>query len=143
MADLPSTPQPGELAYRPISALALAGFILGLLFAGMVVVSTLVGLVQGLPVFLPGWALGLALAAAVICCLAQYRIQSAEGTLAGLVLARWGLWLSVLLGVTYFVYTWVTGLALAKQATDFLMAKADDDSGFFPRLEGAAANRTD
>jgi hypothetical protein len=143
MADIPSTPQSGELAYRPISALALAGLILGCLFAGMVVISTVVGLVQGLPMFLPGWALALALGAAVVSILAQYRIQSSEGTLAGLALARWGLWLSVLLGVTYFVYTWVTGLALTKQATDFLMEKADEESGFFPRLKNAGKNRTD
>jgi hypothetical protein len=143
MADLPSTPQPGELAYRPLSGLALTGFILSSVFTGMVLLSTTVGLAQGLPVFLPGWALGLAVAAAVVCFLAQQRIQSAEGTLAGLALARWGLWLSVLLGVTYFVYTWVTGLALAKQANDFLTLKTDEDTGFFPRLRNSARNRTD
>ena len=32
---------------------------------------------------------------------------------------------------------------LAKQADDFLRVKSDDDSGFFPRLESAAQNRTD
>jgi hypothetical protein len=143
MADLPSTPQPGELTYRPLSGLALTGFVLSSVFAGMVLLSTLVGLTQGLPVFLPGWALGLAVAAAVVCFLAQQRIQSAEGTLAGLALARWGMWLSILLGVTYFVYTWVTGLALAKQANDFLTLKSDEDTGFFPRLRNSAKDRTD
>ncbi len=49
----------------------------------------------------------------------------------------------MLLGVTYFVYTWVTGLALAKQANDFLMVKSDDDAGFFPRLRNAEKDRTD
>jgi hypothetical protein len=143
MADLPATRQPAELVYRPISGLALAGFVLGCLFTAMVVLSTLVALAQGLPVFLPGWSLGLAAGAAAICFLAQYRIHNAEGTLAGLALARWGLWLSVLLGVSYFVYTWVTGLALAKQADDFLMINSGEDSGFFPRLMNAGKNRTD
>ena len=144
MADLPLTQQAAQpLVYRPISGLALVGFLLSCLFAGLVLVSTLVALVQGLPVFLPSAALWLAVAAASVCFLAQMRIRNAEGTLAGMALARWGLWLSVLVGVTYFVYIWVTGLALAKQADDFLRVKSSDDTGFFPRLESAAKNRTE
>ncbi len=105
-------------------------------------VSTLVALFQGLPVFLPSAVLWLAAAAAGVSFLAQLRIRNAEGTMAGMVLARWGLWLSVLMGVTYFVYIWVTGLALAKQADDFLMVKSSDDTGFFPRLKNAARTPT-
>jgi hypothetical protein len=144
MADLPVTQEAGaSVGYRPISGLALAGFLLSCLFVGLVVVSTLIALVQGLPVFLPTAALWLAAAAAGVCFLALLRIRNAEGTMAGTVLARWGLWLSVLVGVTYFVYIWVTGLALAKQADEFLMVKLSDDAGFFPRLKNAARDRTD
>src|SRR5438105_355220 len=91
--------------YRPISLFALTGFVLSCLFGCMVALTTLVALVQGLPVFLPGWALSLAVVAALVSLLALYRIHNADGTLAGLALARWGAWLSILLGATYFVYT--------------------------------------
>ena len=145
MADLlPPAERPGEpVVYKPVSGLALVGLILSLLFAAVVLVSTAVALAQGAPLYLAGWVLGIAVAAALMSFIAQLRIRNAEGTLAGLPLARWGLWVSVLVGVTYFVYSWVTGLALAKQANDFLLVKADDDSGFLPRLLNARKNQTD
>ena len=132
------------LVYRPVSGLALAGFGLGSLFAILVLLSTLAALVQGAPIFLPFWFyFGMPVLAGFICFLALGRIRNAEDTLAGAALARWGLWLSVLLGVTYIVYTWVTGLALAKQADDFLMINSGEDSGFFPRLMNSGKIRTD
>ncbi len=145
MPDPSSTSQPAEISpiYRPISALALTGLALSSLFAVMVVLNTAVALVKGEPFFLPGWVLGVAVVAGSTCLLAQLRIQNAEGTLAGLSLARAGLWLSVLLGATCYCYTWVTGLALTKQANDFLMFKSDDDTGLFPRLKEAVNNRSD
>jgi len=123
--------------------LALAGFFLSCLFTGIVVLSAVVALVKDIPILLPRWALGLAIVAAIVCFLAQRRIRDSEGTLAGMVLARWGLWLSILLGVTYFVFIWVTGLALAKQANDFLTVQSDEDTGFFPHLRKAGKNRTE
>lgn len=147
MADLlPSTPTPTPkepIVYRPISGLALAGLLLSGLYGVMVLLSTLVALFQGVPFFLPGWAIGIAVVGAVVSGLALYRIRNSEGTLAGSALARWGLWLSLLLGATYMVYTWVTGLALVKQANDFLTIKAEDDTGFFPRLLNSRKNSTD
>jgi hypothetical protein len=144
MADLPAAPPAAEpLVYRPISGLALGGFLLSVLFAVIVLLSTLVALIQGAPVFFSEWVLVLPVAAAVVCFVAQRRIRNAEGTLAGLALARWGLRLSVLLGASHFVYSWVNGLAVATQADDFLMTKSDADTGFFPRLKNAAQNRTD
>jgi hypothetical protein len=144
MVDLLSTQEPLEpQVYRPISGLALTGFVVGAIYAAIVLFTTLIALAQGQPSILPGWTLGIAVVAAVLCFTAQVRIANAEGTLAGLLLARWGLWLSILLGLTYFVYSWVTGLALTKQANDFLTVRSDDDSGFFPRLKNAAKNRTD
>src|SRR5438046_426587 len=119
MADLPETmPTTGEIEYRPVSLLALAGFALASVFAGLVLLSTLVALIQGVPLFLSGWAMALALAGAAISFLALWHIRNAEGTLAGAALARWGLWLSILLGASYFVYAYVTGLALTTQAND-------------------------
>ena len=144
MAESSVTEPAGEsVGYRPISGPALAGFVLSCLFVAVVVISTAVALAQGLPVFLPSEVLWLAAIAAGTCFLGFLHIRNADGTRAGARLARWGLWLSVLIGATYFVYIWVTGLALAKQADDFLMIKSSDDTGFFPRLENAARNRTD
>ena len=55
MAELPPPKQTEELPYRPISVAALAGIALGGLFAGMVVISTVLALARGVPVFLPGF----------------------------------------------------------------------------------------
>ncbi len=145
MADLEARPETAEpLVYRPLSGLAMTGFALGILFSVLVAISTLAALKQGAPVFLPFWLyFGMPVLAACICLLALARIRNSEGTIAGAALARWGLGISVFLGVTYVVYTWVTGLALAKQADNFLQVKADDSSGFFPRLLNANKSRTD
>jgi hypothetical protein len=141
--DIGGPPTGAPLVYRPISGVALVGFVLSCLFGALVLITTLFALAQGSPIFLPGWAIALAAAGAVVSLIAQVHIRRSEGILAGNTLAAWGLWLSVVVGATYFVYTWVTGLALAKQATDFLMIKSDEDSGFFPRVQNAAKNRTD
>lgn len=143
MADLQATPPTGEIAYRPVSILALSGFALALVFAGLVALSTLVALIQGLPLFLSGWTMVFAVGGAVLSLLALLRIRNSEGTLAGTALARWGMWLSILLGVTYFVYAYVTGLALTIQANDFVMEKKDEDSGFLPRLLAASTSKAE
>ena len=63
----------------------------------------------------------------------QKQIQNSEGTRAGAKLARLGIWLSLLSGLGYLSYYYVTGLALQSQANAFLMEKSED-GGFFPRL---------
>src|SRR5712691_7439167 len=128
----PVLPQAGEpLVYRPISGLAVAGLALAGLYTALVIVSTLVALIQGIPFFLPGWVVLLAVAGACLSFLAQRHIQNSEDTRAGLALARWGFWLSIIAGLGYATYANVTGMALKSQANAFLMEKDQEgDAGF-------------
>src|SRR5262245_13536477 len=133
MADPIAPPPSGEpLTYKPLSGLALAGFAAGALFALLVLASTAVGLVKGVPFFFPLWTLLLAAAGVVLSLLGQGQIKNSEGTRAGLGLARAGLWLSVFAGLGYFAYYSVTGLALTSQADAFLREEGDPSGGFFP-----------
>jgi hypothetical protein len=132
----PLTPAPlvGEtMVYRPLSALALASVLLAILYVVLLAVTAVVALLQAGPVFLPTWSLLVPVAAVALGLAAQWRIRSAEGTLAGVSLARWGLWLGLLAGLGYGTYYFVTGWAIQQQANDFLM-KVGEDSGFFPHL---------
>jgi len=123
-----------EVAYCPLSGWAIAGFGAGALFALVVALATVTALAQGSPLFFPVWFVGLAVVGVVLSIMGQRHVQNSEGTRAGGKLARIGLWLSIVGGVCYLTYFFVTGLALQSQANAFLMEKTDDDSGFFPRL---------
>jgi hypothetical protein len=136
--DLTRLPVADEIAYQPLSGWAVAGFGLGALFAVLVGLATIIALVQGAPMFLPVWSVALAAVGIVLSLIGQKQIQSSEGTRAGAKLARIGIWLSLISGLSYISYYYVTGLALQSQANAFLMERGDSDSGFFPILrEGA------
>ncbi len=127
-----STPTP--TVYNPLSKLAILGLGLSALYAGIVVVETLIALRSYTPLFLPDWLLILPLAGAALCLLALRQIRNSEGTLSGDKLCRWGLALSVLSGLGYGAYYLATGWAIQHQANSFLMTKGDD-SGFFDHLQ--------
>jgi hypothetical protein len=129
IVDRPSDP----LIYRPLSGVALGGFALACFFGGLVLISTLLALFLGMPFFLPGWMVILPAAGAVLSLMGRRHVRNAEGTRAGERLARWGLGLSVFVGLGYYAYVAFTGLAITQQANTFLTVKGDD-SGFFPRL---------
>lgn len=140
MSEPQTTTTPQEpLAYRPISGWAIAGCGAGGLFAVLVAASTIVGLFQGSPVFFPMWVVVLPALGILLSLLGQRDIQNSEGTRAGGKIANAGLWLSIVSGLTYFSYYFVTGLALQSQANDFLMEKGPD-SGFFPLIKEGATN---
>ncbi len=128
----------GEV-YCPLCGLAIAGFALAILFVGLLVLSIVVALIQGAPLFLGYWFLLVPLAAGLLSYLGQRQILAAEGTRAGLRLARWGLGLSVFAGSGYFAYVFMTEEALRRQANTFLMIE-DDNAGFFPRVLAGQLN---
>jgi hypothetical protein len=136
---LPSTQTPSEpLAYQPISGWAITGFAIGSLFALLVVVSAIAALIQGAPFFYPMWVIGIAVVGVVVSLFGQRHVQSSEGTRAGAKLARWGLRLSVISGLMYTSYYYVTRYTIQVQANDFVM-EMKDDAGFIPRVrEGVA-----
>jgi hypothetical protein len=129
-AERPAEP----LVYRPVSGLAIAGFILSALYAALVVFTAVVALIRREPFFLPTWMHALAAGGVVLSFLALRQIRVSEGTRAGTPLARWGLWLSVLCGLGTVVFSGFTGLAVRTQANSFLTEKGPD-GGFFPLLE--------
>jgi hypothetical protein len=195
MADITDRPQPApafvpgtglgsELPYRPLSGLAVAGFVLAAVYAFLVVGVFGVANFASLPLWLKVWAVvvpvvGLVVSAATwrstrrvaagvsaayllvlgvglmyyagsttwlmplwtalipvvalaVCFAARKQVENSEGTLAGGDLARWGIGLSLVVGLTYWAYAAATFLAVRQQAAAFvqnqwLKALADGD----------------
>jgi hypothetical protein len=131
-------PEPG-LAYRSISGWAIAGFALGSLFTLLVVICALVAFYQGAPFFFRQWMFGLAILGVFVSLFAQRHVRNSEGTLAGAKLAQWGFRLSLVSGLVYFSYYFVTGYAVTSQANAFVMEEGEE-TGFFPRLRKGVDN---
>ena len=122
-----------DVVYRPLAGLAVAGFAISCLFAGVVLLSTLIAIHQGAPFFFSEWTMAIPAAGIVVSLLALNQIRNSEGTRAGQKLATYGLWISLITGAGYFAYSYFTGLALGQQANRFFL-DYEQDSGFFPRL---------
>jgi hypothetical protein len=122
----PSAPagEPGAVAppepetYRPLSLLALAGFVVAVLYALAVVVGGVVALLIRIPWLMPGWTFLIPVAALIVCWLARARIRNAEGTLGGQAFTVWGLRLSVVVGLLYAAYFSLAFFAIWLQAKD-------------------------
>jgi hypothetical protein len=122
MADTPRTLTPAPAVtpdaaatYRPVSGLAVAALGVAVLAAVVIVIAGVAAKLKGRPVLLPSLFLlaGLGLALSLT---ARWQIRRAEGTRAGIKLANWGLWLSLLFGLGYAAYYAATDLALREQA---------------------------
>jgi hypothetical protein len=131
------------LDYKPLSLLAVAGLALAAGYTALLLIGAVSAQFKGEPFFEPffigAWAIVLPIGGAVLSGLALWEIYSSEGTRAGMVLARWGLGLSLVTGLGYFTYQTFTELAILQQANRFLLEK-DEASGFFPRLQGTDAD---
>jgi hypothetical protein len=130
-AGLPARPAAEPLgsttiAYRPMSGFAIAGLAVGCLFALLVLGMAAIALFQGTPFFLHPAILLAPAAGLVLSLVARAQIRASEGTQAGERLARAGLWLSLFTGLGYFVYYYVSGLAITSQANTFLMQAGPD-----------------
>jgi hypothetical protein len=77
------------------------------------------GLLRGQPFFLPALLILVPLAGAVLSGMGLWEVQNSEGTRAGANLAKWGLALSLVFGIGYYVYQNVTGLASFSRPTAF------------------------
>jgi hypothetical protein len=104
----------------------IAGLSLLVLYAGPVALGGLVAFPGRVPWLFPGWILIVPLVAGGLCWIARNRIQSSEGTLGGLALTTWGLWLSFYFGLIYAVYFAGTRLAVEQQAATFVEEYLND-----------------
>jgi hypothetical protein len=107
------------VVYRPLALLALIGAGVAGLYAAIVVVGGLVAFFAGDPWLMPGWTVLFPVASAVLCWLGLVQIQRSEGTLAGDKVARWGLLLSLLVGLGYWAYVGATYFAITREANSF------------------------
>ncbi|MBI2803766.1 MAG: hypothetical protein HYX68_02125 [Planctomycetes bacterium] len=133
----PATDAP--VVYRPISGWAVAGLATGGLFALAVAASTVLAMIQGAPVFFPVWIVIIPILGLALSWFGQWQIQTSEGTRAGIPLARWGFRLSLISGLTYFAYYFVSAFTVQSQANAFMMEKGED-AGFFPLLREGSQN---
>ena len=131
----PIIPAASDEAYRPLSGLALGGFLMSSIFAGLVLFSAAVGLVKGAPIFYPLWILLFAIIGFALCYSGMNQINNSEGTRSGMWLARYGMGMTLFAGLGYAAYYVAIGMAVARQADEFLMAAdADADRGFFQHV---------
>src|SRR5690348_7426840 len=79
LAVMPSAEAPEP--YQPLSLLAIAGFVLCLLYALVVIGGGVVALINHTPWLLPLWTLLLPVAGVTLALVARGRIQTSEGTL--------------------------------------------------------------
>lgn len=124
----------GDVTYRPLSAWAVAGLGVSILYALLVLFSGWVALSAGAPIFFPGWIHVIPIVAFVLCLVGRNQILGSEDTRAGLKLAQTGMWLSLFTGLGYFTYVYAIGLAVTAQANQFLLAEGPD-TGFFPIVQ--------
>src|SRR4051812_40579103 len=99
LAAMPSAEAPE--AYQPLSLLAIAGLLLCLLYALVVIGGGVVALLNPTPWLLPLWTLLLPIVGVALAWVARGRIEGSERTLGGTALANWGIGLGVLFGLTY------------------------------------------
>jgi hypothetical protein len=114
-----SEPTSAGEVYRPVSALALAAFILAVAYAILVSVLGIVAYLAGRPLSLGFWILIFPVAALVLCAAARQQIRRSEDTLSGAGLATWAWWLSILFGLVFGAYYFATYLAIQMQARTF------------------------
>jgi hypothetical protein len=107
-------------AYRPVSALAIAGFAVAAFYAATVVIGGAAAFASHSPLLLgPLWCIGGPTVGALLCLAARWHIARSEGTRAGLALATWGWWLSIVVGLGYGAFYAAIYSSLRNEADDF------------------------
>ncbi len=105
--------------YSSVSYWAIGGFLLAVAYATVMTVGVVIALFNRMPWILPLWTLVFPLAAALVCWAARVRIHNSEGSLTGVALTVWGLWLSLSFGLIYGAYNSACYLSVTRQATAF------------------------
>src|SRR5439155_3083268 len=135
-AGMPSAPPPSDsepAPYQPVSGWAIAGLGVSGFYVLLVVISGAVAFYQGAPFFYPDWVLIVPLIGIGLSLFGQRHVATSEGTRTGAKLAVWGFRLSLVAGLVYMSYYFVTRYTLQAQANTFVM-EMRDDAGFLKRL---------
>ena len=119
-AAAPSGPDEAPRPYSSVSFLAIGGFALAVGYGVVITTGALVALFYRMPWVLPVWSLAFPLAAVAVCWAARSRIANSEGTLTGLKLTSWGLYLSFGFGVVYGAYYAACYLSVTQMAKGFV-----------------------
>jgi hypothetical protein len=128
-----------------LSGVAIACLVCAAGYTALLLFSVVMGFLKREPIYLPTWMLVLPATAAILGYLALRQIRASEGTRAGVLLARWGLWLAVLSGLGSATFSFFTGLAIRQQSDDFLTRgfesrERDPNPGFFTLLKRGEVN---
>ncbi len=105
--------------YRSLSVFALVGVGVAGVYAVAVVLLAVVALFKGSPLLLGPWTALVPAGALALCLLGRSQIRSSEGTVAGDPLVRWGVRLSLFVGLGYWAYYAAVYLAVRQQARAF------------------------
>lgn len=124
----PVLPTP-QADYRPLSLIALFGFVVSILWAVILLIMVLLSVILGGPVALLRELLLFPLVGLILSAVGWAQIQRSEGTQAGAALARWGLLLCLVTGLGYGAYLTAVWFA-ARQQSDQVTQE------WFNRLRG-------
>jgi hypothetical protein len=128
MADstaFPTRRESNDVGYKRISSFAIAGLVIGALFVVFLLLQILMGFWSRSTVLMPLWLEFLPALGVVLSFLGMRSIRASDGTLAGMRLAKVGLWLSLVAGLGYGSYYGATYLAVRQQADAAVQAWAD------------------
>jgi hypothetical protein len=105
--------------YKPLALLAVAAFVVSLLFALVVVTLTVWGLVSRKP-FLEPWLILVAIGGVLLSIAGRWQISLSEGTREGRRLVNIAWWLSLIGGAMYAAYYFGNIYAIQGQARRFV-----------------------
>lgn len=128
MAESTAFPKPREandVGYQRISGFAVAGLVVGTLFVLFLLIQVVVGLLSHSTVLLPLWLEFFAALGVCLSLIGMRTIRNSDGTLAGLKIAKVGLWLSLVSGLGYGSYYGATYLAVRQQADAYVQSWFD------------------
>ena len=137
MAESTAFPKPREVndtGYQQLSGFAIAGLVVGIVFVGFLLLQIVMGMLSHSAVLMPMWLEFIAVLGVVFSGLGIRHIRSSGGTLAGIRIAKTGLWLSLVAGLGYGSYYGATYLAIRQQADTFVL-------NWFDRIRKGEINR--
>ncbi len=131
---------PRHDVYRPLSGIAVASFILAVVYALLMGVVAVVAMTKGIPLFMAVWTLVIPIAGVTLAYIARRQIRTSGGIRGGMALTKWATWLCIIFGLGYFAYYVGTRMAVTWQAEQYTdrwidaLKKGDVNRGFLETL---------